>query len=269
MLRTSLTVLVVLVAFQADGFAQGHVISASSDEEFARLAGQHAVDQANMELETQRQMRAVSRMMKFFEQHENPASVLSLVDSQVEEIKKLKSDHESKIAELKDVSFEGMPHSEMMAAKKQRNREINEENKQFQTAVFDVLLEHQRDIVTSYDARNVGIAKAITESEVGEFLGLTKQQENKIRKESDRLAAKIHDFIHDARMESFETIIGELSTEQVEKLKSLYGDKFVTEYFESSDLKTMFKHLLYEPNRVVDEEVEIDEAIRKTDVWKK
>lgn len=258
-----------LMLTSAQCFGQeGNIIYADDIDEFSKQASAIALEEANNRLAEERRQATVERMLDFFIQNEIPQDVLGLVDDQLDKIKVLKNEYDASMNRLMNASYEGMTHSERDAEVLKNENEFIRARHDFTNRLSKILLDHQVDIINSFDVHTVGVPKVITESEIAEVLQLTDKQKEAIRARSDKIAMKIHDFVHDIRKESFDAIIGELSDEQIKKLKELYGDDYIREYFRSNNLPLMFQHHLYdEENLPKDAQSSPVQALRWTDVW--
>lgn len=99
-----------------------------------------------------------------------------------------------------------------------------------QAAVRQILLPHQIDrlqqISLQSRMKNSGASGVLADKKLAEELGITEEQQEKIRKRAEELAKELQAKIEALREETREELLQELTAGQREKLAKMIGEKF-------------------------------------------
>lgn len=158
---------------------------------------------------------------------------LEVVDEQYEKLRDLarQSMEESRdqfremFQGLRDLSEE--ERREKFAEIRQK---MEERTKALEEKVSKVLLPHQMDRLKQLELqsrmRRAGTAGALANNELAEKLGITEEQKERMRKAAEDAEKELQEKIAKAREEAREKILGVLTPDQQQKLKSLIGEQY-------------------------------------------
>lgn len=237
LLMNTIAILTMVFACQGSVLHSQTIVS-SSEADFLEQNKQLAL-QSLMDRDEKRQNeRAIDRMLTLLERSPGAFELLELQDYQKKELEELRTEYAVALEKLKENS---RPNGEYRNTAKEKTRLRQQLNRD----IHAVLLPHQQELIASFNVKVAGLPRALTETSVGEVLKLTEAQKIGIRESSDKLAKKIHDFIHEARQDSMNVIYDELTDEQIDKLGKIYGENSIKHHFESSRFEQLFiDHLL-------------------------
>jgi hypothetical protein len=156
---------------------------------------------------------------------------IELLDDQLKQLNSINADFSKRIQEEMGNLVNGDISPD-------RGREIGELikklNQEKQTKMEGVLLPHQfarlRQIAFQQQMKFQGDANAIMSDKVAQELGLTEEQKKKLAARAEELKKELEEKIAKLKQETRESLLGELTGEQREKLKEMMGGAF--------DLKT-------------------------------
>ena len=154
---------------------------------------------------------------------------LQLVDEQLDQIKQINEDFGKKIKEqmelLKDEN--GNFNFQSGAGLGDLIRELKQEQ---QNQISSILLPEQQKRLEQVSRqmlmKQMGTSKALS-GRLAEELGITKEQNKKIRAKAKELKKQLEEKIAELRATAKEELLEELTSKQKEKLKDLLGDEFV------------------------------------------
>ena len=211
-------------------------------------------DGVTIDHESSKRIEAVHRKrLAIYQQYENAISnpklieLLELMDSdmqfgdafefsaeQRENIEAIRQEYGEKIAQLK-----GQLDSN------ETNTELTNLEQQFRCKMVMTLLPHQVKELEFLNPVGGSLPKALTESPYGHSLQLTDQQKERIRKKSDELAAKIHEFHLQTRQEAVDLVFKELTPEQRQRVLDQLGPEVAVDRFGRTPLNKLFVEYLY------------------------
>jgi hypothetical protein len=183
-----------------------------------------------------------------FNSNETKFSYFEFLPSQIEKIKALQSEFKSAAATLKEENmFDAkLPRSERFKAQQQFKNQFFDLRKEFVSKLDAILLDHQFEFAMALDVGESGIPKSLVESELGNVLELTEQQKLRIKQNSEAVVRKLMDFSQEIRKEAFSTFASELTPEQLEKLKEIYGAERLKKHLETREFHEMFEDNLFD-----------------------
>jgi hypothetical protein len=176
-------------------------------------------------------------LLSMMEEDQNPFGVLELLGKQKQELTDLQKEYKEQVDKTwnrKDLT----PLEIRNELGKLKSKYISKFN--------EVLLPHQLKELALADIDKVGVHKALTESVIGEALGLSDRQKKQIRTKSDKMAGEIKDFIVKIRQKSHDVVFDVLTDDQAKKLLKAFDERQFILLFEQTNLQVMYRHLLYE-----------------------
>ncbi len=152
---------------------------------------------------------------------------LDVVGDQREQIMKLQQDYSAKIRE----QIEAMRQNNFAPEKAKDIREtISELQARQRQDIDDLLLPHQRtrlnQLAIQAKMKTGGAVNALNDKKVMEEIGINEEQLEALRTKAKELAKELEEKIAKLREETQQTLLGELSRDQREKLEKMIGDKF-------------------------------------------
>lgn len=152
---------------------------------------------------------------------------IELVPDQRAELERLNKEFGERISEqikgMKDGSLSGEKARDIGEV----FRKLNEEK---QAAVRNVLLPHQMERLQQISLQGRmkagGASGLLADKKLAEELGITEEQQKKLREKAEELSRQLREKIEALREQTREELLGELTAEQREKLKKMLGEKF-------------------------------------------
>jgi hypothetical protein len=153
---------------------------------------------------------------------------LELIDSQMEDVRKLYSEMNRKQAELmRRMAKDGLRQPDVAAALQEELKEIRAET---QGEIEKLLLPHQSDrlqqIARHMMLQRRGTANALTSELLAKELGLTDEQKERLQTRAKEVEDEVRQEMARLRKMAHEKILGELTAAQRDKLAELLGKDF-------------------------------------------
>ena len=180
--------------------------------------------------------RSLFTLFSMMDDNSQAFDVLEMLGDQKGEIEKLRKQYKSEQDALwkrSDIS------------KVELRNELGKLKTKYITKINKILLPHQLKELSKADVRLVGLHKALTDSVIGDALGLTEQQKKKIRSNAALVADDIEKQVTRIRQKSYDAIFNVLTKEQREKITRALSERQMVMLFEQNDLVTIFNHLSY------------------------
>jgi len=210
-----------------------------SEEDLKAMLDKHAKEDLKNQADEILERRVVSELLMKYNPDIDKYKNLELVPDQVAALKKLQADYNTTLATIRTEKVS----TERLARERKLKLESGDKIKK-------ILLKHQMKFAKAFVPGNFGVAKSLVNTGLGDVLELSEKQKSAIESRADELAKKIHDFVHETRMESYEIIKDELTKEQLEKLTKFYGEDKFKYYFETNDVGTIFKDSLFDSSLI-------------------
>jgi len=99
------------------------------------------------------------------------------------------------------------------------------------TIIAESILDFQRKEILKWAPENSGgLAKTLTETPIGEALGLTQEQQEDLRKKFDKIGLRLFKEYVRSRLEAEKIFAEALTEEQIKKLQKLYAPGRSSQY---------------------------------------
>ena len=152
---------------------------------------------------------------------------IELVDEQIQQIREINKDFGKRMQERIAEITSGKMNAERSQQLRKLMREMHDEKK---AKMESVLLPHQfdrlRQISLQTHKRRSGQAGLLGDSEVAEALGISDEQQERLKERAKELKEKLQADIKRLKKKSEEALLKELSRDQRKKLTELLGEEY-------------------------------------------
>ena len=162
---------------------------------------------------------------------------LELVDDQIDELREV----QQRSGEIMREAFSGIDWRNMDADEREEamaevREKMEEDMKDLQKDVDEILLPHQRTrlkqiAIQSQSRGRNGVAGALGSDAVAKELGLSEEDVKELEEKNQEVQEKLREKIAKLQKEAEEEVLSVLSSEQRKKYKEMVGDKFEFQNF--------------------------------------
>lgn len=171
------------------------------------------------------------------------AKSLSLTETQNNKINDLFKEYRKEIAnaELSDYDPRKFGNHDAQIQKK-KNRLIRKLNED----VNSILMPHQLEFLSNMNLSRKGLPKMLAETPIGDLIGLSDGQKQRIEHQADKLAKKIEKTVHELRQEAFDIVIHELTAEQRLKFEKMYNLESIKQLVSQMTMGMLYQYYAFE-----------------------
>lgn len=98
----------------------------------------------------------------------------------------------------------------------------------------DVLLPHQLEVLANWSPAELGIIKTLTDTPVGEIIGLSDEDQKRLRRRTDKAVEELKQKVAETRSEIMKLYEESLTETQKKQLGSKFGDLAEESIYETS-----------------------------------
>jgi hypothetical protein len=162
-------------------------------------------------------------------QNDGVQKEIELVDEQLGQLRQINEDFSARIQEQME-SIRGQDGTFDMQRAKDLSELIRKLNEEKEARMREVFLPHQfdrlRQISLQTQMKRNGETSMLSNSEVVEALGLSDEQQKRLKKKAAELKTEMEQEIRKLKEKAREELFEELTRDQREKLKSMLGEDF-------------------------------------------